>query len=166
MLIGVSNVERLACIWQDLHPDTTDKRNWIDPTEAGSRRAISETEALVPFHVDTAGKHWRGAEARDWRVMGYTYPELQKWNFVNAGRFDQQAYVNSIYSTVKNLYATTASAVRAVAGGGGIASSGIRAPVLAPHTQEHFSAGGHSHHSHGPEKWEENDYIVNVLYEK
>ena len=203
-----SNVERLACIWQDLHPGN-DRANWLDPTENGGTGGADPTADLWPFHLDRNGRHYKSNDIRDWRPLGYTFPGLEKWLdvFKKNGRFDEQTYMTSIRSQMDKLYSTTArtllelprheavakvhlsalsqesqrpvfadlakSAPRKVISSGSKASTAqqviaqpkdVNTAVNRPDTAtKHPTAGPDSS---APDKWEDNDYIVNVIYEK
>lgn len=202
-----SNVERIACIWQDLHPGNT-PGNWLDPNENGGTDGADPTADLWPFHMNQNGDHYNSNEIRDWRRLGYTYPGLEKWLDQNKknGQFDEETYMTRIRSQMDTLYSTTAHAVlqmprHALAAQAHLAAltketqrpifaktalenvatsvSGASAnqhPMVASQAkdvqaavQPHPAATGHTTSgptSTGTEKWEENDYVVNVIYEK
>jgi hypothetical protein len=205
-----SNVERLACIWQDLHPgDNPDY--WLDPDGHGGTDSADPTADLWPFHMDNDGHHYTSDIIRDWRPLGYTYPGLEKWldKFKVNGHFDESTYLASIRSQMDKLYSITARAVLELPRHAAVANvylaalsqesqrpifselaksepekavtkeSGVPAsqhPIVAAQPQEakeavepQATATGHpivGPDLSAPEKWEENDYIVNVIYEK
>jgi hypothetical protein len=208
-------VERIACIWQDLHPGN-DQANWLDPNnnpENGQNHPedADPTADLWPFHLNDTGRHYTSNDIRDWRPLGYTYPGLEKWldKYKKNGKFDEQTYVTSIRSQMDVLYSTTAQAVlhmsrhavaaeahlpalsketqrpvfaelakstpeKAVAKGSGDPPK--QHPIVVGETKEvkkvadtQVAAGGLPTAGVGsttPEKWEDNDYVVNVIYEK
>lgn len=206
-----SNVERIACIWQDLHPGN-DPGNWLDPNENGGTDGADPTAELWPFHKDQNRVHYISDDIRDWRPLGYTYPGLEKWLDKNKqnGQFDEQTYMAGIRAQMDTLYSTTAHAVlqmprhavaaqahlapltkdterpifpsvtkstpaNVVAGVSGVAAH--QQPMVAAASKEVSGAGnapaattGHptpaAPHLPAAEKWEDNDYIVNVIYEK
>jgi hypothetical protein len=205
-----SNVERIACIWQDLHPGKS-AGNWLDPNENGGTDGADPTAELWPFHMNQNRDHYTSNAIRDWRPLGYTYPGLEKWLDQNKknGQFDEQTYMARIRSRMDTLYSTTAHAVlqmpkhavaaqvhlaaltketqrpifanvaKPVPGKAAANVSGAPAdqhPMVASQAkdvkaavQPHPAAAGHATSgagSTGTEKWEENDYIVNVIYEK
>jgi hypothetical protein len=205
-----SNVERIACIWQDLHPGNS-PGNWLDPNENGGTDGADPTADLWPFHMNERGVHYTSNAIRDWRPLGYTYPGLEKWldKYKKNGQFDEATYIAGIRSQIDTLYSTTAHAVlqmprHAVAAQMHLAAltketqrpvfedlaksapgvvvthvSGVAAsqhPMVAPPSKEvkepvqpHVAATGQpavGPASSATEKWEENDYIVNVIYEK
>jgi hypothetical protein len=203
-----SNVERIACIWQDLHPGNK-PGYWLDPNENDAGNGADPTAELWPFHSNKNGVHYTSDAVRDWRPLGYTYPGLEKWLDKNKknGNFDEQTYTLGIRAEMDKLYSTTAHAVlqlsrHAVAAQAHLAtltketqrpifaasakstsrivpivSSGVSAvqqPVIAQAkeakvAEPQAAATGHPTVSAGhsiPEKWEENDYVVNVIYEK
>jgi hypothetical protein len=206
--ISNSNVERIACIWQDLHPGN-DPGDWLDPNENGGTDGADPTADLWPFHVNENGVHYTSNAIRDWRPLGYTYPGLEKWldKYKKNGHFDEQTYMAGIRSQMDTLYSTTAHAVlqmprHAVAAQAHLAAltKETQRPVFAttsaagsveakasgisdnqhpmvvaqpkeikPAAESHAAATGHPTVGAGSaatEKWEENDYIVNVIYEK
>jgi hypothetical protein len=71
-----SNVERIACIWQDLHPGN-DPGGWLDPNDNGGTDGADPTADLWPFHMNQNGDHYTSDAIRDWRPLGYTYPGLE-----------------------------------------------------------------------------------------
>lgn len=204
-----SNVERIACIWQDLHPGDG-PGHWLDPNENGAGGGADPTAELWPFHSNKNGLHYTSDAIRDWRPLGYTYPGLEKWLDKNKknGHFDEQTYMTGIRAEMDKLYSTTAHAVlqlsrhavaaqahlatltketqrpvftalaKSVPGivpatGGGEPT--IQQPMIAQAkevkkvVEPQAAATGHSTGSADPsvpEKWEENDYVVNVIYEK
>jgi hypothetical protein len=172
-----SNVERLACIWQDLHPgDAPD--NFVNLADPAPGHAGPDPDAdLVPFH-DENGKHYTSTTVRDWRPLGYTYPELQKWlpQYKRNGVFDSQTYVSAVRAKVDVLYPTTAKSVLRLPGHEGAALVHLKALPSLPAGSKvsHVAAAqkpmlevpAPSTTSSTPERWEENDYVVNVLYEK
>ena len=204
--ISGSNVERLACIWQDLHPGN-DRGTWLDPTENGGTDGADPEAELWPFHMAKNGRHYTSNDIKDWRPLGYTYPGLEKWldQFKQNGSFNEKTYLASIRSSMDKLYSTTAgivlqlprheaaanvhlarlsresqqpvlAALAKTAPGKGVSNdNGVPAAqqviaqpkegkeAVAPPTTGHPKVGPHSS---GPDKWEDNDYIVNVIYEK
>ena len=107
-----SNVERIACIWQDLHPGNA-PGNWLDPNEEGANDGADPNAELWPFHSNARGQHYTSNAVRDWRPLGYTYPGLEKWldRYKKNGQFDEQTYMAGIRSQMDTLYSTTAHAV-------------------------------------------------------
>src|SRR2546423_2025330 len=107
-----SNVERIACIWQDLHPGKK-PGDWLDPNEHGGTDGADPTAELWPFHMNQNRHHYTSNDIRDWRPLGYTYPGLEKWLDENKknGRFDEGTYMARIRARMDMLYSTTAHAV-------------------------------------------------------
>ena len=107
-----SNVERIACIWQDLHPGNA-PGNWLDPDENGGTDGADPTAELWPFHSNKDGVHYTSNAIRDFRALGYTYPGLEKWldQYKKDGDFDESTYLASIRSQMDRLYSTTARTV-------------------------------------------------------
>ena len=205
-----SNVERLACIWQDLHPGDSPSY-WLDVNDPPA--FPDPDDPLHPFHSDTNGTLYTSNLVRDWRPLGYTFPELQNWlpQYQTNGQFDSTKYVTAVKAMMDKSYSTTANAVlalpnhRAIAParlpalgmkvrklvqhiterasgektvGTGPAAATEQKPIVAPLAADKAAAPPPSHHEpSGPaappsvpaqhaSQWEENDYVVNVQYEK
>ena len=56
--------------------------------------------ALIPFH-HTDTQYWDSNRARDFKVMGYTYPELTDWNVPGVSRAQLRSQVSA---RVRSLY--------------------------------------------------------------
>lgn len=63
-----SNVDRLFAIWQTLNPN-----RWLEASSPDDPQGSSK---LVPFHRDEKATLFTVDDTRDWRKLGYTYPEL------------------------------------------------------------------------------------------
>ncbi|MCJ1468770.1 hypothetical protein MMC07_007400 [Pseudocyphellaria aurata] len=73
------NVDRQFATWQTLNPTT-----WFTEKDKFSGKAKSDTfdtqkTPLTPFHSDDQGGLYNSNMIRDWTKLGYTYPELQPW---------------------------------------------------------------------------------------
>ncbi|KAH6906532.1 tyrosinase [Coprinopsis sp. MPI-PUGE-AT-0042] len=95
-----ANVDRLLAIWTQLNP----KKWWTETEIIGKNgevvRKMKPSDPLKPFHRNTTAGFWSPDLCRHHFHLGYTYPELQPWNFVNEKEY--QAYINT---TVSKLYA-------------------------------------------------------------
>jgi hypothetical protein len=120
--------------------------------------------------------------------FGYTYPELQKWLFTKDGHFDQQAYFDSIHEHIERLYSTTPKTALLLKANKKVAKAqmsamtpanlqvenfppallelapkpatdGAQARLGAAAPDEEFGDPAHT-------SWENNDYVVNVVYER
>lgn len=74
-----SNVDRQFAIWQTLNPTSWFTRK--DKSDGGNRKAGPDTQktSLSPFHSDVQGSLYNSNMVRDWTNLGYSYPELQPW---------------------------------------------------------------------------------------
>lgn len=95
---STANIDRRAAIWQDLNEDNPN--NWFDtklPDDGtwGIKQtdAVKSQTPLPPFHKDTAGTYFTSDDVRDWTKWGYTYPEVQRWNYTT--KADYQASIKA-----------------------------------------------------------------------
>ncbi|KAB8229895.1 uncharacterized protein BDW43DRAFT_302840 [Aspergillus alliaceus] len=88
------NIDRLWAIYQELNPDR-------------SLEGCSEhKEPLQPFHKDEQGTIWMAHDTRDFRGLGYTYPELQPLlsQYQPGGVFNMDLYTASILRQINLKY--------------------------------------------------------------
>ncbi|KAH7354961.1 putative tyrosinase [Rhexocercosporidium sp. MPI-PUGE-AT-0058] len=98
------NVDRLFAMWQDLYPN-----KYVQPFISSAGRQIDPNIPLAPFSKDTQGTPWTAGACRDLQVLGYTYPELQKWLdiYKTNGQFDNVKYQKALRTTIELKYSTT-----------------------------------------------------------
>ncbi|KAL2825952.1 common central domain of tyrosinase-domain-containing protein [Aspergillus cavernicola] len=78
------NLDRLFAIWQTLNPEQwfdADKTRPFDQKVIGMGNIITNQTPFRPFHKDKIGTLWTADDARSWFQLGYTYPELQRWEY-------------------------------------------------------------------------------------
>ncbi|KAL2070465.1 hypothetical protein VTL71DRAFT_13491 [Oculimacula yallundae] len=213
------NVDRLFAIWQDLYPN-----KYVQQFVSSGGRVIDPNISLAPFSKDAQAAPWNAKACQHLQVLGYTYPELQKWLdiYKTNGQFDNVKYQNAIRTTLELKYSTTGKATLQLPENQRVATTHLstiaatnlivenfppalieKAMELQPtepkiqsilgkdtvsETSEPAAAKQaplgtepHSHipasayreqiiaphpHAHPDEKWIENDYIVNVLYDR
>ncbi|KAF2501891.1 Di-copper centre-containing protein [Lophium mytilinum] len=177
------NVDRLLAIWQDLFSPETHK--WLD-TGAGGRNGPEAK--LSPFSTDEEGNLFTSVTCSfKHQEFGYTYPELKKWVFTKDGKFDQEAYSNSIHTEIERLYSTTPKAALLLQSNKKAARQQMAAMTAENLLVENFPPalidmvpkpvsdsiqaplGDISSDAFGdpaPASWQSNDYVVNVVYER
>lgn len=113
------NVDRMVAIWETLH--SGDPHNWSDGTDARDKdsgnwaikknHADLPSEDLRPFHRDEGGSYWKPNDVRETAPLGYTYPELEKWKYVDAqGKYDAAAHKAALIESLNKLHNTGARA--------------------------------------------------------
>ncbi|KAL2825783.1 hypothetical protein BDW59DRAFT_145909 [Aspergillus cavernicola] len=103
------NIDRLFALWQELNPDrffTQGYQGDFDQKAIGLPTTVTPTTPLRPFHKDEEGKYWTSEEVRDFRALGYSYPELHP---VKPGSeagvvFDTNAYKTKLFEGVTLKY--------------------------------------------------------------
>jgi len=98
----VSNVDRLLALYQAAHPDV-----WMEPSNIGPHgnvyledyQEVSGDTALLPFRK-TAAEFWSPNACRNTTVLGYAYPETQRWQYPS-----DQTYQRAATSAISTLYA-------------------------------------------------------------
>ncbi|CAG7938948.1 unnamed protein product [Penicillium olsonii] len=105
------NIDRLFAIWQALNPD-----KWLDNVHGdnatirdshGKEQAVNDQTPLQPFRKDEDGSYWSPEGVRHTPNLGYSYPELPRWDAQyrqQDGALDQVAFQKSIISTVNTYY--------------------------------------------------------------
>ncbi|KAF2278156.1 Di-copper centre-containing protein [Westerdykella ornata] len=96
-----ANVDRLFAIWQSLHPEqstitptrTSTSNLWID-----ANTVLDADTPLLPFYRSPTS-FWTTNDVRDTAVLGYAYPETQRWNFPS-----DEEFRSSLNATVSRLY--------------------------------------------------------------
>ncbi|KZS89025.1 Di-copper centre-containing protein [Sistotremastrum niveocremeum HHB9708] len=136
------NVDRQFAIWQALNPNL-----WFDkpedqlPDKEGNwstpgGTVVTPKTPLAPFHKDKNGTVWNSDEVRYLKDLGYSYPELQPWL--------PKYFVGGVFQ--EELY---------------IADIKAQVNRLYSSTRTAFLAA-----SPDTEEVKEQDYIVNVEYER
>ena len=109
------NVDRLFAIWQALNPDS-----YVEPTKSAfstfttSPGDTEDTNSpLPPFHSDLNGTFWTSTTARATTTFGYTYTELQAWNYNNATDYHSavRTAVNTLYGSPSFISKVKSSAL-------------------------------------------------------
>ncbi|KAL3472854.1 hypothetical protein BJX99DRAFT_261920 [Aspergillus californicus] len=102
------NLDRLFAIWQTLNPEkwfNADKTRPFDMKTIGMGKIITNKTPFRPFHKDTAGTLWTPDDARDWFKLGYTYPELKRWEY--GPDPDQDLVRATLLEYINNAYGVT-----------------------------------------------------------
>jgi hypothetical protein len=100
-----SNLDRLYAIWQTLHPEEwfkADTTRIFNQETIGMGKIITNKTAFRPFHKDEAGTLWTPNDARDWFKLGYTYPELKRWDYAT-----DQDQTLALHEYINNSYGVT-----------------------------------------------------------
>jgi hypothetical protein len=100
---------------------------------------------LAPFHIDSEANYYTSNTARDWFKLGYSYPDLQPWNFLVDGKLDEKAYIADIRKRATKSYSSTRHLV-----------FNAKKPI-ARHYDVEKEAPKYAVHS---------DYVVNVRFER
>ena len=159
-----SNIDRLIAIWQILHEDS-----WFDGSDFRDEdmgtfaidRSHSDKpqDPLRPFHKNGSGDYWTSADAREVTALGYSYPGLEKWDYVNAhGRYDRARHIDALISRLNCDYNSAWAAAEKAQF---TADPGQDdRPKLASMASLTAAA------QQGAIDLEIDDYVVNVIYEK
>ena len=106
-----SNIDRLFAIWQALNPekwlDNVDGDNATIRDSHGKQQAVNGDTPLQPFRRDAEGSYWTPEGVRHTPNLGYSYPELPRWDVKyrqQDGALDQDLFQKSIITTVNKLY--------------------------------------------------------------
>ncbi|KAF3394050.1 Tyrosinase [Penicillium rolfsii] len=112
------NIDRLFAIWQALNPD-----KWLDniPSDNatiqdsnGKDHDVNEVTPLQPFRSNAAGDYWTPEGVRYTTNLGYTYPELQRWDtkyYHTKGVVDEELYRGDLTAVINDLYGVSRSLV-------------------------------------------------------
>ena len=105
-----SNVDRLIAIWQVLHEDSWFDGKDIRDQDTGSfaidtAHPDKPLDPLRPFHKNFDGDYWTSADAREVTALDYTYPELEKWKYVNGdGSYDRDMHISALHEYLNRNY--------------------------------------------------------------
>lgn len=111
-----SNIDRIFAIWQGLNPDSF--LDNIPPDNAtirdsdGQEHAVNKDTPLQPFRNDPRGNYWTPAGVRHTVNLGYSYPELQRWDdkYRNEDQtFNENLYREYINTQINELYGVSRS---------------------------------------------------------
>ncbi|KAF1937431.1 tyrosinase [Clathrospora elynae] len=88
-----ANVDRLLAIYQAAHPD-----RWMEPSNIGPHgnvfledyQTVSADTPLLPFRK-ASGDFWTLNDCRETAVLGYAYPETQRWQYASDADYTQNA---------------------------------------------------------------------------
>ena len=168
---GSSNIDRLLAMWQDLYDEEYTK--WLK----GSAQA---KDKLIPFHTNNTGTEYDSSLCSyQQNQLGYTYPELQKWldKYKTNGVFDKLQYQKQLRNTIELTYSTTGKAALQLPEQEQIAVSHMSAMTVQNLAVEHFppklveiaeraNPEAPKPAVPPPASWEENDYVVDVVYDR
>ncbi|KAL3471608.1 hypothetical protein BJX99DRAFT_266607 [Aspergillus californicus] len=101
------NIDRIFAFWQELNPDkffTNGYQGDFDQKVIGLPTTVTPTTPLRPFHKDVEGNYWTSEEVRDFRALGYNYPELHPVKPGSQGAFDAEAYKTKLFEGVTLKY--------------------------------------------------------------
>ncbi|KAJ5375867.1 hypothetical protein N7517_007873 [Penicillium concentricum] len=105
------NIDRLFAIWQALNPD-----KWMDNIPAnnatihdsfGKEHIVNGRTPLQPFRRDAGGNYWTPEGVRFPSNLGYSYPELLRWESryrQENGTLNQVLFKENITTIVNRLY--------------------------------------------------------------
>lgn len=107
-----SNVDRLFALWQALHKN---QDNWFngsdsrdeDPGNYGvpTGNLDEPDDALRPFHKSSDGTYFSSTDVREVAPLGYTYPRLEKWKYLDAeGKYDNEKHVRELATALNEDY--------------------------------------------------------------
>ncbi|KAJ5407672.1 hypothetical protein N7509_001555 [Penicillium cosmopolitanum] len=112
------NIDRIFALWQALNPDKfLDK---IPPDNSkitdshGQEHDVNKDTPLQPFRNDPRGNYWTPDGVRYTVNLGYTYPELQRWDTKYSQQdktFNETLYVEDLTAQINRLYGVSRSLV-------------------------------------------------------
>jgi tyrosinase len=143
------NIDRLYAIWQTLYPKKwfrpakilRDNGTWSIPTG----RPDTQCTQLAPFRPNVSGTYYTPDTVRDWMQFGYSYPELQPWNYKTT-----EDYLLSVYTAIAKLYRVTANSIL----------------DSFPKSQDAWGGLVRNHPDLGKDIIVHHDYVINVRYGK
>jgi hypothetical protein len=80
----------------------------------GKEHDVNEVTPLQPFRSNPAGDYWTPEGVRHTTNLGYTYPELQRWDakyYNTKGVVDEELYRGDLTAAINNLYGVSRSLV-------------------------------------------------------
>jgi tyrosinase len=165
ILTNISNVDRLFALWQVLNKnndtwfDGSDSRD-EDPGNYGVPMGNLDEpdDYLRPFHKSADGSYFTSTDVREVAPLGYTYPLLQKWEYLDAeGKYDNDLHVHTLAPVLNRNYNSSWDAwQRSKLTEHGEPSASISELLIAK------GLGECDYH----ELTAQPDYVVNVVYER
>lgn len=167
----ISNIDRLFAMWQELYDD--EYKRWLEKSK------LSE-KWLAPFHLDSENTpHTPRTCSLPQENLGYTYPELQSWldKYRTNGSFDRQKYKTDIRTAIELKYSTTGKSALQLPKNERIATTHMSAMKTENLAIEHFppallQKAEQTALTKPPvlitplASWQENDFVVNVVYDR
>jgi tyrosinase len=95
------NVDRLLSLYQAAHPDIWMESSTIGPhgnVYLEDNQVVDASTPLLPFRK-TPGEFWTFNDCRNTTVLGYAYPETQRWKYDS-----DESYQAEVTSTISSLY--------------------------------------------------------------
>ncbi|KAF7537431.1 hypothetical protein G7054_g3742 [Neopestalotiopsis clavispora] len=157
------NVDRLIAIWQMLH-DT----EWFDGTDARDEDAGTfsikpyhkdkPTDVLRPFRKNDAGDYWTSDAVSEVTALGYTYPELEKWQYKSPdGTWNKELHLQTLKEYLNRNYNSSWSAAE---------KSELTADPGQTDGLQLASLSALTVHKEPIDLIGVDDYVINVIYEK
>lgn len=156
-------------IWEVLH--SSSESNWFNGTDTRDQDSGNwiidqnhpdlPTDPLRPFHKDEVGTCWMSNDLRETAPLGYTYPQLEKWKYVNnKEERDAEAHKAALTVYLKQYHnAAAKDAFKAV-------------NTADPGEEESSKPNLHQLELRGPDLTPDrdligiDDYVVNVVYNR
>jgi len=156
------NIDRTIAIWQAIAElsGREEQDKWFDGAHNQFSAQVANRD-LRPFHKKD-GTYWRSKDSRDIVPLGYTYPELDKDDFIDGrGIYDGKKHLDQIIKQINDPYNSAriaAAKARLTASPGEIGPplmrlSSLLATVPGPNPDDILNQTV-------------DDYAVNVVYEK
>ncbi|KAF4457681.1 Di-copper centre-containing protein [Fusarium austroafricanum] len=109
------NIDRLFAMWQILH-DKHDEESWFSGKDTRDKDA--GTFGIPPNNTDTpdyplkpflksaeSNDFYTSNDIRECSSLGYTYPGLEKWNYVKLdGSYDRERHIQDVNILLNNSY--------------------------------------------------------------
>ena len=180
LIVSHSNVDRLLAMWQDLYD--TKYAQWLKSPPANE--GDNPKSWLAPFHTNSSGDEYDSIECSyQQKTLGYTYPELQKWLpvYKTDGQFDPEKFKRMLRANIELRYSTTGKSTLQLSKNHDIATAHMAAMTKENLEVENFpppvaeKASVRTRHRDGDQaglgtpprvSWEDDDYVVNVVYDR
>jgi tyrosinase len=159
------NIDRLFAMWQILHDNGKDN-TWFDGSDprdkdngnfAIPRRQVDTPDSpLKPFLKSTAnGDYYTSNDIRDVASLGYTYPGLERWNYIDPdGSYNKERHIKDVSILLNNTYGSGRRAVQKAKLTASVDEPGIQLSSITRNDAPQDDLLGVP------------DYIVDVAYEK
>ncbi|KAK6507698.1 hypothetical protein TWF481_006121 [Arthrobotrys musiformis] len=150
-------IDRVFAIWQTVHQD----RIWFIDSKLDKDDRRSDSP-LAPFHKNHEGEFFDSNDVRQWITLNYTYENLEsvpdkkperiiaggsKYDPSEKRRTDMYRLINGKYGAVRRFFRNEANPPGIPEGSGPVRPQSVEDPE-------------------DPMKWMENDYVINVTYDK